>query len=73
MRFEKQRELDRAYRFVNHPIEDIWNQINELNSTQNWRNTDSQIRVEELNIELNRLYDRYNEIQHNSNGNGEAS
>ncbi|MCZ6539416.1 MAG: hypothetical protein O6922_06285, partial [Chloroflexi bacterium] len=70
LRYDKQRELDRAYRFGNRPIEDIWNEINELNNTQNWGNTDSQIRAEELNAELRLLYDRYNEVQHN--GSGEA-
>ena len=35
LRYEKQRELDQLYRFGNRPIEDIWNEINELNSTQN--------------------------------------
>ncbi len=71
LRYEKQRELDHAYRFGNRPIEDIWNEINELNSTQNWGNTDSQIQSEEINQELNRLYDRYNELL--NAGSGEAA
>ena len=52
LRQEKQREIDRLYRFVNRPIEDIWDQINEINSNQGSSNTDSQIEVELLNIKL---------------------
>ena len=71
LRYEKQRELDHAYRFGNRHIEDIWNEINELNSTQNWGNTDSQIQSEEINQEVNRLYDQYNELL--NAGSGEAA
>jgi len=52
LRQEKQREIDRLYRFGNRPIEDIWDQINEINSNQGSSNTDSQIEVELLNIKL---------------------
>jgi hypothetical protein len=42
-----------------------------LNSTQNWGNTDSQIQSEEINQEVNRLYDQYNELL--NAGSGEAA
>ena len=35
LRYEKQRELDRAYRFGNRSSEDIWNEINELKPAHN--------------------------------------
>ncbi|MDA1279781.1 MAG: hypothetical protein O3B95_07015 [Chloroflexi bacterium] len=63
LRFEKQRELDRLYRFGYREIDDIWDEINELNSGRNWANTDSQIESEEINAELRRLHDLYQEIQ----------
>jgi chromosome segregation ATPase len=63
VRFDTQRELDRAHRFGSRPIEDIWDQIYELNSSQGWSNTDSQIESEKINIELRRLYDLAEEIQ----------
>jgi hypothetical protein len=68
LRFEKQRELDLAYRFGNRAIEDIWNQINDFNSTQNWGNTDSQIKSDEINSQLQRLYEQYSELQNGDNG-----
>ena len=67
LRYEKQRELDRLYRFGNRPIDDIWDQINELNNSQGFANTDSQIEAEQINIELRRLWDLQNEIQNGSN------
>ena len=63
VRFDTKRELDRAHRFGSRPIEDIWDQIYELNSSQGWSNTDSQIESEKINIELRRLYDLAEEIQ----------
>ena len=42
-----------------------------MNSTQNWGNTDSQIQSEEINQEVNRLYDQYNELL--NAGSGEAA
>ena len=71
LRYEKQRELERLHRFGYRPIEDIWNEINELHSTQNWGNTDSQIKSEEINVELRRLYDRYTELQNHDSGEGQ--
>jgi hypothetical protein len=62
-RYEKQRELDRLYRFGNRPIDELWDQINELYTAQNWGNTDSQIESEVINVELRRLYDLQQEIQ----------
>lgn len=67
LRYETQRELDRLYRFGYRPIDDIWDEINVLNSAQNWGNTDSQIESEEINIELRRLYDLYEEVQNGGN------
>jgi hypothetical protein len=67
LRYEKQRELDRIYRFGYRPVEDIWDEINELNSTQGWANTDSQIESEQINIELRRLWDLQMEIQNAEN------
>ena len=66
-RQEAQRQLDYLYRFGYRPIDDIWDEINELNSAQSWGNTDSQIESEEINIELRRLYDLYEEIQNGGN------
>ena len=57
LRQEKQRELDRLYRFGYRPIDDIWDQINEIHSNQGSSNTDSQIEQELLNIKLRELYD----------------
>ncbi len=65
-RFEKQRELDRLYRFGNRPVNELWDQINELNAQQNWGNTDSQIESERINIELRRLYDLQTKLQNSS-------
>ena len=48
---------------IESDIDDIWDEINELNSAQNWANTGSQIESEEINVELRRLYDLFNEIQ----------
>jgi len=67
LRYEKQRELDRLYRFGNRPIDDIWDQINELNNSQGFANTDSQIEAEQINVELRRLWDLQNEIQNGAN------
>jgi len=67
LRFEKQRELDRLYRFGNRPIDDIWDQINELNSSQGFANTDSQIESELINAELRRLWDLQSELQNGAN------
>lgn len=63
LRYEKQRELDRIYRFGYRPIDDIWDQINELNSAQGSSNTDSQIQVEKINVELRRLWDLISVMQ----------
>lgn len=68
LRFTTQRELERLQRFGYREIEDIWDEINELNSTQGWSNTDSQIESEQINIELQRLYDQAEEIQKGING-----
>jgi hypothetical protein len=62
-RYEKQRELDRLYRFGSRPIDDLWDQINVLYTEQNWGNTDSQIESELIKAELRRLYDLQQEIQ----------
>ncbi|MBT3996446.1 MAG: hypothetical protein HOF01_11690 [Chloroflexi bacterium] len=67
LRYDKQRELDRLYRFGNRPIDDIWDQINELNNSQGFANTDSQIEAEQINIELRRLWDIQNELVNGSN------
>jgi len=71
LRQEKQREIDRLYRFGNRPIEDIWDQINEINSNQGSSNTDSQIEAELLNIKLRDLYDFLTTIQ--NGGSDEAN
>ncbi len=63
----KQRELDRLYRFGNRPIDDIWDQINELNASQGFASTDSQIESERINIELRRLWDLLDEINNSNN------
>jgi len=63
LRFDTQRELDRLQRFGNRGVEDIWDEIYELNSSQNWSDTDSQIKSEKINIELQRLYNLSEEIQ----------
>jgi hypothetical protein len=63
----KQRELDRLYRFGNRLIDDIWDQINELNASQGFASTDSQIESERINIELRRLWDLLDEINNGSN------
>jgi hypothetical protein len=63
LRFDTQRELDRLHRFGYRGIDDIWDEINELNSSQGWSNTDLQIESEKINIELQRLYDLAEEIQ----------
>ena len=67
LRFEKQRELDRMYRFGNRPIDDLWDEINELNASQGFSNTDSQIEAELINVELRRLWDLQNELQNGAN------
>ncbi len=66
LRFETQRELDRLYRFGNRPIDDIWGQINDLNASQGFSNTDSQIESEQINIELRRLWDLLDEVNNSS-------
>jgi hypothetical protein len=66
-RYESQRELDRLYRFGNRPIDDIWSQINDLNSSAGWANTDRQIEAEQINIELRRLWDIQTELQNSGN------
>ena len=71
LRQEKQREIDRLYRFGNRPIEDIWDQINEINSNQGSSNTDSQIEAELLNIKLRDLYDFQTTLQ--NGGSDEAN
>jgi hypothetical protein len=71
LRQEKQRELDRIYRFGYRPIDDIWDQINEINSNQGSSNTDSQIESELLNIKLRELYDFQATLQ--NGGNDEAN
>lgn len=71
-RYDKQRELDRMYRFGNRPIDDLWDQINELNSSQGFANTDSQIESELINAELRRLYDLQSDVQNSSNGEVDA-
>jgi hypothetical protein len=63
LRFDTQRELDRLQRFGYRDIEDIWNKINELNASQNWSDTGSQVESEKINIELQRLYNLGEEIQ----------
>ena len=63
LRQEKQRELDRLYRFGYRPIDDIWDQINEINSNQGSSNTDSQIEQELLNVKLRALYDFQSTLQ----------
>jgi len=70
LRYEKQRELDRLYRFGNRPVDDLWDEINELNASQGWANTDSQIESELLNQQLRALYDLQNELQ---NGNSDLA
>lgn len=66
-RFEKQRELDRLYRFGNRPIDDLWDQINELHTSQGFANTDSQIESELINAELRRLWDLQSDLQNGTN------
>jgi hypothetical protein len=72
LRFEKQRELDRLYRFGNRPIDELWDQIHELNSSQSFANTDSQIESELINAELRRLYDLQSDVHNSSNSEVDA-
>jgi hypothetical protein len=71
LRFEKQRELDRMYRFGNRPIDELWDEINELNAAHGWANTDSQIESERINAQLRDLYDLQQEVQ--NSGSDEAN
>lgn len=72
LRYDKQRELDRLYRFGNRPIDDLWDQINELHASQGFANTDSQIESETLNIELRRLWDLMEDVQNGSSNDANA-
>ena len=68
LRYEKQRELDRLYRFGYRPIDDIWDEINELNATHGSVNIDSQIEVDRINAELQRLWDLISVMQYDGSG-----
>ena len=64
LRYEKQRELDRLYRFGYRPIDDIWDEINGLNATHGSVNIDSQIEIDRINAELQRLWDLISVMQY---------
>ncbi len=64
LRYEKQRELDHLYRFGYRPIDDIWDEINELNATQGSVSPDVQEEVDRINRELQRLWDLISVMQY---------
>ncbi|MFP6595725.1 MAG: hypothetical protein VB860_12290 [Dehalococcoidia bacterium] len=62
-RYDLQRELDRLYRFGQDPIDEVWNQVNSLNSNPGGTWDSSQFEIDQLNNKVVGLYDEANWLQ----------
>ena len=62
-RYDLQRELDRLYRFGQDPIDEVWSQVNTLNSNPGGTWDSSQFEIDQLNNKIVGLYDEVNWLQ----------
>jgi hypothetical protein len=62
-RYDLQRELDRLYRFGQEPIEEIWNQVNSINSNPGGTFDSNQFEIDQVNNKIAGLHDEISWLQ----------